>query len=273
MRPLDAVVHACTTLSLGGFSNHDASFGHFDSPVIEAVAVVFMILAGMNFATHYSVAPRRRHRRPGPRRRPLAGCRPAQADAGDLPLRLRVQGLSGNPAYRHDCGGAAAGGRLPLPGTWQAPCATEYSTPSRLQPPPATRAPTSGPGRWRRRCSSCCWPTSPPAAARPAAASRMMRAITVVKVAGFEQVKLLHSHASQNIKIGERIIPALDRRLDPVLPACLHRKRDRLHPPVRAHRDPVRRRPAHPLLGGRSPDQQHRPRAGPGRPGLDLRAA
>jgi trk system potassium uptake protein TrkH len=50
---LDALVHAFTTMPLGGYSTHDASFGFFDSPVIEAVAVVFMLIAGINFSTHF----------------------------------------------------------------------------------------------------------------------------------------------------------------------------------------------------------------------------
>ena len=49
----DAVMHAFTTMGLGGFSSHDASFGYWNSPAIEAVAVVFMLLAGMNFATMF----------------------------------------------------------------------------------------------------------------------------------------------------------------------------------------------------------------------------
>ncbi len=49
----DAVCHAFSTMGLGGFSTHDASFGHFDSPAIEAVAIFFMLLAGINFATHF----------------------------------------------------------------------------------------------------------------------------------------------------------------------------------------------------------------------------
>ena len=53
MSPMDAVVHSFSTISLGGFSNHEASFGHYDSPLIEAVAVAFMLIAGMNFATHF----------------------------------------------------------------------------------------------------------------------------------------------------------------------------------------------------------------------------
>lgn len=50
---LDAVIHAFTTMGLGGFSSHDASYGYFDSPAIEAVAILFMLIAGMNFATHF----------------------------------------------------------------------------------------------------------------------------------------------------------------------------------------------------------------------------
>lgn len=49
----DAVVHSFTTLSLGGFSSHDASFAYFNSPAIEATATLFMIIAGINFGTHF----------------------------------------------------------------------------------------------------------------------------------------------------------------------------------------------------------------------------
>ena len=53
MSGFDAVMHAFTTMGLGGFSSHDASFGYWNSPAIEAVAIFFMLLAGMNFATHF----------------------------------------------------------------------------------------------------------------------------------------------------------------------------------------------------------------------------
>jgi trk system potassium uptake protein TrkH len=49
----DAVVHAFSTLSLGGFSSHDASFGYFNSPAIEAVGIFFMLIGGINFGTHF----------------------------------------------------------------------------------------------------------------------------------------------------------------------------------------------------------------------------
>ncbi len=53
MNWFDAVMHAFTTLGLGGFSSHDASFGYWDSALIELVAIVFMLIAGVNFATHF----------------------------------------------------------------------------------------------------------------------------------------------------------------------------------------------------------------------------
>ncbi|MEI7456211.1 MAG: potassium transporter TrkG [Nitrosomonadales bacterium] len=50
---LDSICHAFAAMGLGGFSTHDASVGFFNSPAIEAVLMVFMLLAAMNFATHF----------------------------------------------------------------------------------------------------------------------------------------------------------------------------------------------------------------------------
>lgn len=49
----DAVCHAFAAMGLGGFSTHDASIGFFNSPAIEIVLIIFMLLAVMNFATHF----------------------------------------------------------------------------------------------------------------------------------------------------------------------------------------------------------------------------
>ncbi len=54
MTLFDAVGHAFSTVAIGGFSTHDASIGYFDNPTIEAIAVIFMVIAGMNFALHFS---------------------------------------------------------------------------------------------------------------------------------------------------------------------------------------------------------------------------
>jgi trk system potassium uptake protein len=55
----DAFMHMCSTMGLGGFSSYDASYAAFNSPAIEAVAVVFMLLAGVNFALYFMVWKRR----------------------------------------------------------------------------------------------------------------------------------------------------------------------------------------------------------------------
>ncbi|EXI88256.1 MAG: Trk system potassium uptake protein TrkH [Candidatus Accumulibacter sp. BA-94] len=59
---LDAIMHMFATMGLGGFSSHDASFGFFDSPAIEAVSIFFMLVAGCNFATHFLVVSQRSFR-------------------------------------------------------------------------------------------------------------------------------------------------------------------------------------------------------------------
>ncbi|MGI9246801.1 MAG: TrkH family potassium uptake protein [Steroidobacteraceae bacterium] len=49
----DAVFHAFSTLSLGGFSSYDASIAHFHSLPIELVLTFFMIVAALNFSRHF----------------------------------------------------------------------------------------------------------------------------------------------------------------------------------------------------------------------------
>jgi len=49
----DAVCHAMSTVATGGFSTHDASFGYWDSPLLEGMAIVFMIIGSANFGMHW----------------------------------------------------------------------------------------------------------------------------------------------------------------------------------------------------------------------------
>ncbi|MBI84345.1 MAG: potassium transporter [Planctomycetaceae bacterium] len=51
----DALCHAFGTMATGGFSTYNKSVGHFDSALIDYTIVVFMILAGTNFALLYAV--------------------------------------------------------------------------------------------------------------------------------------------------------------------------------------------------------------------------
>jgi trk system potassium uptake protein TrkH len=60
MTAIDAMMHMFSTVSLGGLSSHDASFAHFASPLLEGVAVIFMLAASCNFALYF-IAMRKGH--------------------------------------------------------------------------------------------------------------------------------------------------------------------------------------------------------------------
>lgn len=49
----DAVNHALTTNSTGGFSTKDGSIGEFNSPLVEYIITIFMFIAGTNFTLIY----------------------------------------------------------------------------------------------------------------------------------------------------------------------------------------------------------------------------
>lgn len=56
MNLFEAVNHAFATLATGGFSTRNASMAAFDSAFIQYVTIVFMYLAGVNFALHFRAA-------------------------------------------------------------------------------------------------------------------------------------------------------------------------------------------------------------------------
>lgn len=49
----DALNHALTTVSTGGFSTKQASVGHFTSPLIQYIIILFMFIGGINFTLIY----------------------------------------------------------------------------------------------------------------------------------------------------------------------------------------------------------------------------
>ncbi|MBX3269314.1 MAG: TrkH family potassium uptake protein [Sandaracinaceae bacterium] len=59
MSPFDAVCHALTTLSTGGFSTSDNSIAGFDSFAIELVIATFMYVGSVNYALYYALLRRR----------------------------------------------------------------------------------------------------------------------------------------------------------------------------------------------------------------------
>ncbi|MCO4836847.1 MAG: TrkH family potassium uptake protein [Oceanospirillaceae bacterium] len=56
MSAFDAITHSFSTVAIGGFSTHDASLGYFNSAAIETIAIIFMLLAAVNFALHFHTA-------------------------------------------------------------------------------------------------------------------------------------------------------------------------------------------------------------------------
>jgi trk system potassium uptake protein TrkH len=59
LSPFEAFIHSLTTLSTGGFSNHDASIAYYANAgfthykAIEYTITFFMLLGGINFFVHY----------------------------------------------------------------------------------------------------------------------------------------------------------------------------------------------------------------------------
>jgi trk system potassium uptake protein TrkH len=49
----DAIGHSFSTVSIGGFSTHDASIGFFDSAAIELICASFMLISAFSFSLHF----------------------------------------------------------------------------------------------------------------------------------------------------------------------------------------------------------------------------
>ncbi|WP_237388178.1 Trk system potassium transporter TrkH [Xenorhabdus sp. Sc-CR9] len=55
MSVFDAISHSFSTIAIGGFSTHDASIGFFNSPVINTIIAIFLLISGCNFGLHFAV--------------------------------------------------------------------------------------------------------------------------------------------------------------------------------------------------------------------------
>ena len=53
MSLFDAIGHSYSTVATGGFSTHDDSLGYYDSPVMEIITMIFIILGSLNFTVHF----------------------------------------------------------------------------------------------------------------------------------------------------------------------------------------------------------------------------
>jgi Trk-type K+ transport system membrane component len=148
---LDALMHSFTTMGLGGFSTHDASFAYWNSPKIEAVAIVFMMIAAINFATHFLAWS-------GFPSRPTAAIRKPRSTSSCWSARC---------AASHSICIWSASIR-----THGARCVSQRSMWFRSRRRPDTQTPTTTRGRSSLRSGCCSCAASSAAQARPAAASR-----------------------------------------------------------------------------------------------------
>ncbi|HEY0211787.1 Trk system potassium transporter TrkH [Acerihabitans sp.] len=55
MSVFDAISHSFSTIALGGFSTHDASIGYYNSPMINTIVAVFLLISGCNYGLHFAV--------------------------------------------------------------------------------------------------------------------------------------------------------------------------------------------------------------------------
>jgi trk system potassium uptake protein TrkH len=186
MNWLDAICHAFAAMGLGGFSTHDASVGYFNSPAIEAVLIVFMLMAAMNFATHFMVW----------RQKSL------------MPYRLDVEGLATLGLTLSSCVGIA--GFLWWKGTYP-----DFLT--------ALRHASFNLVSLATDCGFASvdfnqWPIFAPmwmlllscvvaSSGSTGGGIKMVRTLVLVKQAGREFVKLLHPAAINPMKIGGHVIP------------------------------------------------------------------
>ncbi|HFE4500875.1 TPA: Trk system potassium transporter TrkH [Klebsiella pneumoniae] len=55
MPAFDAIGHSFATIAIGGFSTHDASVGYFNSPMINSIIAIFLLISGCNYGLHFSL--------------------------------------------------------------------------------------------------------------------------------------------------------------------------------------------------------------------------
>ncbi|GHV86039.1 Trk system potassium transporter TrkH [Spirochaetia bacterium] len=59
MNVFDAVIHAFSTIATGGFSSRNESIAYYQSPSIEWIITIFMIIAGFNFSLLFRIIQRK----------------------------------------------------------------------------------------------------------------------------------------------------------------------------------------------------------------------
>ncbi len=55
MDAFDAIGHSFATIAIGGFSTHDASIGYFDSPTINTIIAIFLLILAVTTVCTFTV--------------------------------------------------------------------------------------------------------------------------------------------------------------------------------------------------------------------------
>ena len=182
----DAICHSFSTMGLGGFSTHDESFGFFNSPLIEGVTIVFMLIAGMNFATHFQAFRER-------------GVRPYRADpeAGMFVL-ITLASCAMIACY------------LWLKGVYpDFMAALRYASFNTVSIATTTGFSSTDYGLWPIFAPLwmlflCCFASS---SGSTGGGIKMIRALLLVRQGLREMVKLVHPHAQVPVKLGGAVVP------------------------------------------------------------------
>ena len=192
MDPFDAIAHSFATVSIGGFSTHDASLGFFNSQAIELVAVFFIAVSGINFTLHF-YAFRQRSLRPY---RTDPECRAYWA------VLLTTVLVAALILFTHDEHDASASLRYGLFATVSIVTTTGFSI-----------------------ADHSVWPGVLPVllflgsfvggcAGSTAGGIKMMRLLLILKQGSREITRLIHPNAVLPIKVGPRSVP--DRVMEAV---------------------------------------------------------
>lgn len=181
----DAFMHMCSTMGLGGFSSHDASFGYWNSPAIEYTAVVFMLLAGFNFSMHF-LAWRRRS--------PGVYLRDPEGKSFIVVVLAASLAIAAFLLWKEQYPDFATSFRYALFNTVSIATTTGYASTDYNQWP--TLAPVL-------MLFLCCFATC---AGSTGGGIKMIRAIILVKQALREFVRILHPRVVNPVHVGGQVI-------------------------------------------------------------------
>lgn len=181
----DALMHMGSTMGLGGFSSHDASFAYWDSPAIEYVAVVFMTSAGFSFLLHFTAWRQRSL---------ILYWRDSEARAYVFSLVVTVLALTAFLMFNHVYPGWEPSFRYALFNTISVATTTGYSN-----------------------ANYDLWPAFAPlvmlfvagfatCAGSTGGGIKMVRAIILIKQARREMTRILHPRSINPVCIGNKVV-------------------------------------------------------------------